>query len=160
MTGVAIRAMEEDDREAVIAILAQWNLAPVPVSPDIPDPETTGLAADGTTFVAVAGGRIIGVASFIEHAGSKAETVSLAVDRGWRGTGVGAQLQRARLQEMKSRGITQVLTETDRPEIVQWYVHKFGYQIVGKRRKKHAFSLLDVDHWTVLELDLNGWAPR
>ena len=160
MTEVAIRTMREDEREAVIAILAQWNMAPVPVSPDLPDPETTGLVADGTTFVAVAGDRIIGVASFIEHAGPRAETVSLAVDRGWRGAGVGAQLQRARLQEMKSRGITQVLTETDRPEVVQWYLRKFGYRTVGKRRKKHAFSLPNVDHWTVLELNLHSWTPH
>jgi len=55
---------------------------------------------------------------------------------------------------MKSRGIRQVLTETDRPEVVQWYVRKFGYRIAGTRRKKHAFSLPGVDHWTVLELSL------
>jgi GNAT superfamily N-acetyltransferase len=151
---VTIRPMQEDDREAVIALLKQWNMAPVRMSPDIPDPETTGLAADGTTLVAVAGESIIGVASFIEHPGLKAETVSLAVDRSWRGTGIGAQLQRARLLEMKSRGIRQVLTETDRPEVVQWYVRKFGYRVTGTRRKKHAFSLPDVDHWTVLELSL------
>jgi GNAT superfamily N-acetyltransferase len=152
MTEVAIRPMREDDREAVIAILKQWNMAPM--SPDVPDPEATGLATDGTTLVAVAGAMIIGVASFIVHAGSEAETVSLAVDRSWRGAGIGAQLQRARLHEMKSRGIRQVLTETDRPEVVQWYVRKFGYRIVGTRRKKHAFSLSDIDHWTVLELSL------
>lgn len=154
MTDVAIRPMREDDREAVIAILKQWNMAPLPMSPDVPDPETTGLVADGTTLVAVAGESIIGVASFIEHAGSKAETVSLAVDRSWRGAGVGAKLQRARLEEMKSRGIRQVVTETDRPEVVQWYVRKFGYRVTGIRRKKHAFSLPDVEHWTVLELSL------
>jgi predicted N-acetyltransferase YhbS len=151
---VSIRPMREDDWEAVIAILKQWNMAPVPVSSAVPDPETTGLAADGTTLVAVAGESIIGVASFIEHAGAKAETVSLAVDRSWRGAGIGAQLQRARLNEMKARGIQQVLTETDRPDVVQWYVRKFGYRVAGTRRKKHAFSLPDVDHWTVLELSL------
>src|SRR5262245_26326525 len=98
MSEAAIRPMREDERAAVIAILAQWNMAPVAISPDVPDPETTGLVADGTTFVAVAEGRIVGVASFIEHTDAKAETVSLAVDHAWRGAGVGAQLQRARLR--------------------------------------------------------------
>ena len=55
---------------------------------------------------------------------------------------------------MKSRGIRQVLTETDRPEVVHWYVRKFGYRIASTRLKKHVFSLPDVDHWTVLELSL------
>jgi N-acetylglutamate synthase-like GNAT family acetyltransferase len=30
----------------------------------------------------------------------------------------------------------------------------FGYRIVGTNPKKHAFSLPNVDVWTVLELDL------
>jgi hypothetical protein len=63
-------------------------------------------------------------------------------------------LQSARLDEMRRRGIRRVRTEADRPETIRWYVEMFGYRIVGTNPKKHAFSLEDVDFWTVLELDL------
>ena len=55
---------------------------------------------------------------------------------------------------MKKQGFKKIHTETDRPEIIDWYVKKFGYKVVGKNKKKHSFSLEDVDYWTVLELDL------
>jgi predicted N-acetyltransferase YhbS len=160
MTDVTIRKMRHEDRARVIAILAQWNMAPVAPSREVPDSERAGIAADGTTIVAVAGDQIVGVASYVLHGKRRAETASLAVDPGWRGTGVGARLQRARLAELKSRGVEEIFTETDRPEVIEWYVRKFGYRIAGTRRKKHAFSLAEVDHWTVLELDLRAWTPE
>jgi len=58
------------------------------------------------------------------------------------------------MAEMKSKGIRQVRTETDRPDVIRWYVNKFGYRCVGTSPKKHAFSLVERDHWTVLELEL------
>jgi 3-keto-5-aminohexanoate cleavage enzyme len=96
----------------------------------------------------------VGVASYILHGPRRAETTSLAVDPRWRGSGVGEKLHRARLAEMKALGVEEIFTETDRPEVIAWYVRKFGYRVAGTRRKKHAFSLPDVDHWTVLELSL------
>jgi N-acetylglutamate synthase-like GNAT family acetyltransferase len=160
MTDVTIRKMCEEDRPSVIAILAQWNMAPVPPSVERPESERADIAADGTAIVAVADGRIVGVASYVLHDRRRAETASLAVDPAWRGAGVGAQLQRARLMELKALGVEEIFTETDRPEVIDWYVRKFGYRIAGTRRKKHAFSLADVDHWTVLELDLRDWTPQ
>jgi N-acetylglutamate synthase-like GNAT family acetyltransferase len=160
MTDVTIRKMREVDRVSVIAILARWNMAPVPLSPNVPDSERLDLAADGTAIVAVVGDRIVGVASYVLHSGRRAETASLAVDPAWRGTGVGAKLQLARLAELKARGVEEIFTETDRPDVIDWYIRKFGYRIVGTRRKKHDFSLRDVDHWTILELDLRDWMPE
>ncbi len=55
---------------------------------------------------------------------------------------------------MRRRGVRRVRTETDRPATVRWYVRRFGYRIVGNNPKKHVFSRPDVDHWTVLNLDL------
>jgi hypothetical protein len=55
---------------------------------------------------------------------------------------------------MRRRGVRRVRTETDRPATVRWYVRRFGYRVVGTNPKKHAFSLPDVDVWTVLELEL------
>jgi predicted N-acetyltransferase YhbS len=156
---VTIRKMRADDVPRVTEILTRWNMAPRAPTAELPDVESTGLEKLGAAIVAVAGDRVVGSASYILHGGRRAETGSLAVDPAWRGAGVGALLQRARLTELKSLGIEEIFTETDRPEVVDWYVRKFGYRIAGTRPKKHAFSRSDVDRWTVLELDLRAWMP-
>jgi ribosomal protein S18 acetylase RimI-like enzyme len=154
VTQIIIRKLQEADRERVIEILEFWNLAP---QEQLPDPESTGLDTPGAAIVAEIGARIVGCASYILHAGPHAETGSLAVDPAFRGLGIGEKLQRARLRELQGLGILSILTETDRPEVIDWYVRKFGYKVAGKRRKKHAFSLQGIDYWTVLELDLTQW---
>jgi N-acetylglutamate synthase-like GNAT family acetyltransferase len=156
---VVIRKMREEDRPTVMKILAVWNMAPMAPTPERPDPERSTIAADGTAFVALSGEQLIGVASYILYDRQRAETASLAVDPAWRGSGVGEQLQVARLVELKARGIEVLRTECDRPEVVDWYVRKFGYRVVGTSPKKHAFSLETADCWTVLELDLKAWQP-
>jgi len=153
MRDIRIRKMRNEDLPACTAILETWNMAPRPPSDDAPEPERTGIeVANG--FVAEADGRIVGTCSYIVHSADLAETASLAVDRNFKGGGVGYLLQQARLDEMRERGIRTVRTETDRPETIRWYVERFGYRIVGTNPKKHAFSLTDIDHWTVLELGL------
>ncbi|PKO70524.1 MAG: N-acetyltransferase [Betaproteobacteria bacterium HGW-Betaproteobacteria-14] len=150
---IHIRKMLEGDVPACMAILEMWNMAPRQASEDNPDPERSSIdIANG--FVAEAGGRIVGTCGYIVHNPGLAETASLAVDPSFKGGGVGYLLQKARLDEMRLRGIRIVRTETDRPDTIRWYVEKFGYRIVGTNPKKHDFSLPDADHWTVLELDL------
>ena len=156
---VIIRKMREQDLPRVTEILAHWNMMPRLPTPALPDVESTGLEKLGAAIVAVVVDRVVGSASYILHGDRRAETGSLAVDPAWRGAGIGAQLQRARVAELKSLGVEQVYTETDRPEVVEWYVRKFGYRIAGTRLKKHAFSLLEIDRWTVLELNLREWQP-
>lgn len=146
--------MRPEDLPQALAILAHWNLAPVTPSPAIPDPERSHIEI-ATTFVAEAAGRIVGVASYLLHGGGLGETASQAVDPAFRGQGVGRALQLARLREMRARGVRLVRTESDRPETVDWLVRRFGYRVAGRRRKKHCFSLPEVDEWTVLELDLD-----
>jgi N-acetylglutamate synthase-like GNAT family acetyltransferase len=153
MGNIVIRKMHEADLPACMAILARWNMAPRPASADNPDPERSGIEVDNG-FVAESAGRIVGTCSYIVHSPELAETASLAVDPDFKGGGVGFLLQQARLKEMRQRGIRCVRTETDRPDTIRWYVKRFGYRIVGTNPKKHAFSLPDVDRWTVLELDL------
>lgn len=153
MPQVEIRKAREDELSRAVEILAHWNMAPRARSTECPDPERTGLSPD-LTFVALADGRIVGVASFVLLGGGWAETASLALDPAWRGKGLGEQLQRARLAEMKALGIRHVRTEADRPETIAWYVRKFGYRVAGTAPKKHDFSLPDVGYWTVLTLDL------
>jgi len=154
---VEIRQMRTVEIGRVVEILAHWNMAPVAPGPGCPDPETSGLE-EGRTFVAVSGGTVIGVASYVLRGDGWAETASLAVDPAWRGKGVGERLQRSRLAAMKALGVRHVRTETDRPETIEWYQRKFGYRIVGTVPKKHAFSLAGVPDWTVLVLDIGDTA--
>jgi ribosomal protein S18 acetylase RimI-like enzyme len=152
---ILVRKMAPGDLPRVTAILAHWNMAPAPASAEQPEPELACLPAN--TLVALADRVIVGVASYLLHSPQQGETSNLAVDPAWRGTGVGDRLQRARLEEMRARGVERVRTESDRPEVIAWYVRKYGYRIVGRRPKKHRYGLDGVDDWTVLELDLRGW---
>ncbi len=150
-----IRKMLPGDLPEAMGLLDRWSMAP---TPDIANAERSGIEIDHA-FVAVDDrGRLVGVGSYLLHSEELAETASLAVSPEVKGLGIGARLQVARLQEMLERGIRRVRTETDRPETIDWYLRKFGYRIVGSNPKKHAFSLPDVDCWTVLELDLVAWA--
>ena len=144
--------MTAADLPAVMALLGHWNMAPRCGDPDA---ERSGIAIENT-FIAEEEGRIVGVASFIMHGADSAETASLAVDPDYLGQGLGAQLQRTRLEEMRRRGVRRVRTEADRPATIRWYVREFGYRIVGTNPKKHDFGLPGVNEWTVLELDLGS----
>jgi len=148
--------MIPEDMPDVVSILSQWNLAPITPSPENPDPERSSINI-APSFVAIDQGTVVGVCSYIIHSKELAETASLAVDCDYKRKGVGYMLQRARLDEMKKRGIKRVRTETDRPENVEWFTKKFHYRIIGKNKKKHSFGLPSVDYWTVLELDLEQY---
>lgn len=156
---IVIRKMLAGDMESAMMILSRWNMAPVPPSPENPDPERTSIDIDNA-FVAVCEGKIIGVAGYIILSDAVAETASLAVDSDYRGKSVGYKLQKARLEEMHRRGIRTVRTETDRTETIAWYKRKFGYRETGRNPKKHDFSIAGINEWTVLELDLDSYFER
>jgi N-acetylglutamate synthase-like GNAT family acetyltransferase len=159
MSEVMLRKLSDNDLPRVIEILSYWNMAPVAPTVTVPIVETTGLEPDFTT-VAIVQQKIVGVASYIVLKNGWAETTSLAVDPAWVGHGIGERLQIARLKEMKMIGIQSVKTECDRPEVIDWYIRKFGYRVAGTAPKKHDFCRQDVTHWTVLNLDLRKWQPR
>lgn len=159
MSEVMLRKLSDNDLPRVIEILSYWNMAPVAPTATVPVPETTGLEPERTT-IAIIQQKIVGVASYIVLDNGWAETVSLAVDPTWRGHGIGEKLQIARLKEMKKIGIQNVKTESDRPEVIDWYIRKFGYRVAGTSPKKHDFCRHDVTHWTVLNLELRKWQPR
>jgi len=148
---ITIRKMTEKDLQAAFAILGEWDMVP---RTDIENAERSGIDILNSFVAETENGEIIGIASYIVHSTTYAETASLAVTKTFRGEGIGFKLQQARLEEMKMRGIKKVRTETDRPETIDWYIRKFGYKIAGKNPKKHQFSLPDIHEWTVLELDL------
>jgi len=152
-TQAVIRKMRGTDTSAAMNLLGRWNMAPLQASANIPHPERDHLEL-ANTFVATLQGRLVGVASWLQIDTTKAETASLAVDPEYIGCGIGQKLQEARLAEMRSKGIREVRTEADRPDVIRWYVNKFGYRISGTNPKKHAFSLDERDYWTVLKLHI------
>jgi N-acetylglutamate synthase-like GNAT family acetyltransferase len=153
-TQTTIRKMQPEDMNGIMAILSKWNMAPILADSNIPAPERDRIEIDNT-FVAELQGELVGVSSYFVLSETHAETASLAVDPEFLGCGIGYQLQEARLEEMRKKGIRHLRTESDRPEVIHWYINKFGYQITGENPKKHAFGRLDRDHWTILELDLD-----
>jgi uncharacterized protein (DUF849 family)/N-acetylglutamate synthase-like GNAT family acetyltransferase len=152
-TQAVIRKMRPGDMEQVMAILSKWNMAPIQADANNPSPERDRIEIDNT-FVAELQGNIVGTSGYYVLDETHAETASLAVDPEFLGCGIGHQLQQVRLEEMRERGIRHLRTESDRPEVIHWYLSKFGYRITGKNRKKHQFGDPNRDHWTVLELDL------
>lgn len=153
-TRAVIRKMRPGDLDAAQNILAQWNMAPSAPTAAIPDPERNDIELPNS-FVAELGGRVVGIASYLVPETDLAETCGLAVDPDYLGCGIGQMLQDARLAEIRSRGLTRVRTETDRPEVIHWYMEKFGYRCSGTRKKKPPYlGLADCGHWTVLELNL------
>jgi GNAT superfamily N-acetyltransferase len=155
-TRALVRKMSPSDLEPALAILAKWNMAPISPSAEIPDPERNDIDLPNS-FVAELEGRVIGIASYLVQDTVWAETCGLAVDPDYLGCGVGHLLQQARLDEIKTRGLTRVRTEADRPEVIDWYQETFGYRRVGSRKKKAPYlGLPDRDHWTVQELRLDS----
>lgn len=153
-TRAVARKMKPEDMEAALAILAKWNMAPLPPSNEFPDPERNDIDLPNS-FVVELDGRVVGIASYLVLDTVWAETCSLAVDPDYLGCGIGQLLQQTRLDEIKARGLSRVRTETDRPEVIHWYLEKFGYSRVGSRKKKAPYlGLKDCDAWTVLELRL------
>lgn len=153
-TQIIIRKITNDDVRPAMELLSKWNMAPVQASADIAQPERDHLDIDNT-FIACIQDKVVGVASWLPIDALRAETASLAVDPEFIGCGIGYKLQESRLAEMRSQGVRHVRTETDRPDVIRWYVTKFGYRVTGTNPKKHVFSLVERDHWTVLELELS-----
>jgi GNAT superfamily N-acetyltransferase len=142
--------MRPEDLQAVLALLGRFNIAPRAPTPELPDPERSEIAIDNA-YVAVGGGRIIGVSSFFARSATVGEGASLAVAPEFRGRGIAEQLVHACRREMYRRGIRTLRTETDRPE---WFLARWPYRIVGTVPKRHAFGRPDVDRWTVIEIEL------
>jgi ribosomal protein S18 acetylase RimI-like enzyme len=88
---VHIRKMRNEDLDDAMAVLSRWNMAPRSPGPDNPSPERSGIQVENS-FVAVAGQRVVGVASYIVYTPDSAETASLAVDPAFRGRGIGRRL--------------------------------------------------------------------
>lgn len=148
-----IRRMEEKDLPEVMALLAKWNMAPLSRTETGVTPERDHIEV-ANTFVAILQNKLVGVASFLLIDDQHAETASLAVDPDYLGCGIGYELQQKRLDEMRAMGIRHVRTEADRPQVIRWYIDKFGYRVGGQIAKRHDFGDSGRGQWTLLELKL------
>ncbi len=106
-------------------------------------------------FVAVAGGRVIGVAGYRILDDTTAKTTLLAVDPEHRRDAVGAALQTARQDFLRGRGIKTLYTNADDERVIDWYIRRFGYRPTGKRIPKvEPFGREDKSEWINLKVIL------
>ncbi len=145
-----IEKARPQDRSAIIKVLEPWNMHRIPS----PEAEEMDLSC---FFVAKIGENIVGVAGYKMLSDHKATTRLLAVYPEFQGSGIGKALQDIRLETMHKLGIKHVITYSDRPEIITWYKKHYGYQETGKLKKLCSHGLNSVDHWTILEINLDNY---
>ena len=106
-------------------------------------------------FVAVVGGRIVGVGGYRILDSTTAKTTLLAVDPAYRGRAVGAALQQTRQDFLRRRGIKFLYTNVDDERAIAWYGRRFGYKPTGKRTPKvESFGRDDRHEWINLMVEL------
>lgn len=147
-----IEKARAEDREDVLAVMAAWNMHHVPSL----EMEELDLSC---FFVARArhSGEIIGAAGYKILSADAGKTTLLGVFPEFTGTGIGKELQIARLQAMRAAGVKTVTTNADRPEVIVWYKKHFGYHEVGTVEKLCSFGLEDVPRWTTMRMDLEEY---
>ncbi|MGQ0614132.1 MAG: GNAT family N-acetyltransferase [Planctomycetaceae bacterium] len=141
------------DREAILAVMRPWNMH------HVPSREMEELDAE-SFFVARVEGRVVGAAGWKILSQTRAKTTLLGVLPEFARHGIGAALQEERLRAMARVGVTTVVTNADRPEVVAWYERRYGYRKVGSLKKVSPFGHQEIDRWTTLELDLEAWVRR
>jgi len=147
---MVIEKAKQSDRTAIMAILKQVNMH------NIPSQEMPELTYENY-FVAKINDEVVGFCGYKILSATEAKTELMAVDRNCRGKGIGYRLQLRRMEDMIEKGIEILITNTDIPETIEWYKKNFGYQEKGKLKKLHEYSRPDIDHWTILQVNLLEW---
>lgn len=135
------------DYAAILKCMEPWNMH------HVPSPEMESLDIDHF-YVARIGDTVVGAGGYRILTPEHGKTTLLGIIPEFSGLGIGKALQVARLEAMYRAGIKRVTTNADRPDTILWYKKHFGYREVGSLPKVAPFSLVDVDHWTTLEMDL------
>lgn len=107
-------------------------------------------------FVAEVSGRVAGVAGYAILDPVTAKTTLMVVDAALRRRGVGAALQRHRLDYLRGLGIRVLYTNCDDPAVIAWNCRHFGYVPTGRMLpKQEDYGRRDKDAWINLRLDLD-----
>jgi len=131
---------------AILAVMQPYNMHHVP-SPEMDELDLKCF------YVALDEGKIVGACGYKMLSDTQGKTTLLAVIPSHASSGIGGELQKRRVEKMRSLGATSVITNADRPKTILWY-KKQGYQEIGSLKKIHSFGLETVDTWTTLELKL------
>ena len=143
-----IRRPREDEWERILEILETANFHHIggQEMPEFPLSDC---------FVAVADGRVVGVAGYKILDATTAKTSLLAVDPEHRGAAVGIALQTARQDFLRARGIKELYTNSDDESVIEWYMRHFGYKPTGKRIPKlESFGRDDKTEWINMKVEL------
>ena len=141
------------DREAILAVMAPWNMHHVP-SPEMEELDISCF------FVARSGDKIIGASGYAIISQKLGKTTLLGVIPEYASKGVGGKLQKARLKAMFQIGVKKVITNADRPKTIGWYKKHYGYKKIGTLKKVCSFGDDSVDSWTTLEMDLEAYMKK
>ena len=139
-----------EDYGQIMKIMEYWNMH------HIPSPEMDSLDLS-CFFIARISGTIAGAAGYKILGPEEGKTTLLGIIPEFAGMGLGRDLQFARLEAMYNEGVRKVTTNADRPETILWYKKHYGCEEVGKLGKLCDFGLSEVDHWTMLEMDLESY---
>jgi len=147
---IIIEKAQEKDKPHIFELLKQVNMHYIP-SKEMPELNYENY------FVARVDGRAVGFCGYKILSATEAKTELMAVDKEYRGRGIGYKLQVLRMKDMLEKGIKTLTTNTDSPATIEWYKRYFGYKEVGKLKKFHEFGDPNIGHWTTLQLDLRQW---
>lgn len=150
---VLYEKLTEADKPEVMRLLQIANMH------QIPSAEMPGITWESYT-VARMDGKVVGFAGYKILSEVEAKTELMVVDPVCRGLGVGMQLQTIRMEEMAAQGIRTLVTNSDLPASIAWYMKHFGYRKAGRLRKEHEFGDPDIDFWTTLQVDLQHWMDK
>ena len=165
MTAVAIRPPRSTEMPAVFAVLAEYRVHLLGAAPlaDTDFPADALLAVRNAIVDVDLGARALvavderGVLGFccwdwLDQDAGAAKTVLITVLRSQRGSGIGAALQRARMDAVWAAGAQSIHTWSDDPSAIAWYRRHFGYEAVGEEAIRHAlhrFHLGDTTWWAL-----------
>jgi len=145
---ITIRKAISDDYQGILNVMRPWNMHHVP-SLEMSEIDVNCF------FVAVRGKEVVGAAGYVILSDGTAKTTLLGVLPAFNGAGIGKELQLARMREMHSLGVTILVTNADRPEVIAWYQRNFGYRPIGQVKKLMSFGDPALNQWTTLQTNLH-----
>jgi N-acetylglutamate synthase-like GNAT family acetyltransferase len=148
---VIIEKAGEQDLPAIMELLKLANMH------NIGSPEMPALTYENY-FVAKIDGKTAGFCGYKILSPTEAKTELMVVHPRYRGFGIGRMLQVRRMEDMLSKGIRTLTTNTDLPATIRWYKKHFGYRKIGTLKKIHEFGDPAIDRWTTLQIDLVQWS--